>query len=83
MIVDYENPMKKLSEDFVPHSKLIYEAIQSLTFVYKQKNSTTDELRRTTYLNLSSAPNYMLQPPFTENVIISTYIYIYFLFIDI
>lgn len=37
MIIDYEIPMKKLAEDFVPHSKLIYEALQSLSNVYKQK----------------------------------------------
>jgi hypothetical protein len=68
MIVDYEIPMKKLSEDFVPHSKLIYEALQSLSSVYKQKNSTAEELRRNLFLNLSSCPNLMLQPPFTDNV---------------
>ena len=68
MIVDYEIPMKKLSEDFVPHSKLIYEALQSLSNFYKQKNSTAEELRRNLFLNLSSCPNLMLQPPFTDNV---------------
>lgn len=30
MIIDYENPMKKLSEEFVPHSKLLLPALLSL-----------------------------------------------------
>lgn len=93
MIVDYEVPMKKLSEDFVPHSKvihlmifiiksnilkyikiyifkLIYEALQSLSSIYKQKNLTAEELRRNLILNLSGSPNLMLQPPFTDTVFI-------------
>ncbi len=73
MIVDYEAPMKKLSEDFVPHSKLIYEALQSLVHVYKGKNATADELRRTLRLNLSASPNLMLQPPFPETVTINEF----------
>ena len=68
MIIDYEIPMKKLAEDFVPHSKLIYEALQSLTSVYKQKNGTADELRRNLTLNLSAAPNLMLQPSLSDTV---------------
>jgi NCK-associated protein 1 len=68
MIVDYEVPMKKLAEDFVPHSKLIYEALQSLSGIYKQKNSTAEELRRNLMLNLSASPNLMLQPPFTDTI---------------
>ena len=68
MIVDYETPLKKLSEDFVPHSKLIYEAIQSLSGIHKTKNATTEELRRNLTLNLSASPNLMLQPPFTDTV---------------
>jgi len=68
MIVDYEVPMKKLAEDFVPHSKLIYESLQSLSVIYKQKNSTAEELRRNLMLNLSASPNLMLQPPFTDTI---------------
>lgn len=68
MIIDYEIPMKKLAEDFVPHSKLIYEALQSLTGIYKQKNGTADELRRNLTLNLSAAPNLMLQPSLSDTV---------------
>ena len=68
MIVDYETPMKKLAEDFVPHSKLIYESLQSLAGVYKQKSSTAEDMRRNLMLNLSSSPNLMLQPPFTDTI---------------
>jgi NCK-associated protein 1 len=68
MIVDYEMPLKKLSEDFVPHSKLIYEAIQSLCGIHKTKNATTEELRRNLTLNMTASPNLMLQPPYTDTV---------------
>ena len=47
---------------------MIYEALQSLSSVYKQKNLTAEELRRTMILNLSGSPNLMLQPPFTDTV---------------
>ncbi|CAF1006447.1 unnamed protein product [Brachionus calyciflorus] len=68
MIIDYEIPMKKLAEDFVPHSKLIYECLQSLVPIYKQKNVTAEEMRRNLMLNLSACPNLMLQPPFTDTI---------------
>lgn len=51
--------------------KLIYEALQSLSNVYKHKNSSSDDLRRSLLLNLSATPNLMLQPPFTDTVIIN------------
>lgn len=48
--------------------QLIYEALQSLVPIYKQKNVTAEELRRNLALNLSASPNLMMQPKFTDTV---------------
>jgi len=42
MIIDYEVPMKKLSEDFVPHSKVgftkfIFRSIKKSIYLLKYK----------------------------------------------
>lgn len=45
MIVDYDPPLKKLSEEFVPHVKLLYNALISLWPVYIGRNLTADKWR--------------------------------------
>ncbi|GAB5575801.1 nck-associated protein 1 isoform X3 [Prionailurus iriomotensis] len=52
MIVDYENPLKKMMEEFVPHSKM----------VYPRRNLSADQWRNAQLLSLISAPSTMLNP---------------------
>uniref|UniRef100_A0A8P4GKQ8 Nck-associated protein 1 n=1 Tax=Dicentrarchus labrax TaxID=13489 RepID=A0A8P4GKQ8_DICLA len=61
MIVDYENPLKKMMEEFVPHGKVRY-ALISLHMVYPRRNLSADQWRNAQLLSLISAPSTMLNP---------------------
>uniref|UniRef100_A0A671VLK8 Nck-associated protein 1 n=1 Tax=Sparus aurata TaxID=8175 RepID=A0A671VLK8_SPAAU len=58
MIVDYENPLKKMMEEFVPHGK-VRELLQ---MVYPRRNLSADQWRNAQLLSLISAPSTMLNP---------------------
>lgn len=45
MIMDYDPPLKKLSEEFVPHAKLLYSALISLWPIYHSHNLSADKWR--------------------------------------
>ncbi|EMP26350.1 Nck-associated protein 1 [Chelonia mydas] len=62
MIVDYENPLKKMMEEFVPHSKSLSDALISLQMVYPRRNLSADQWRNAQLLSLISAPSTMLNP---------------------
>uniref|UniRef100_H2S820 Nck-associated protein 1 n=1 Tax=Takifugu rubripes TaxID=31033 RepID=H2S820_TAKRU len=62
MIVDYENPMKKMMEEFVPHGKSLSDALISLQMVYPRRNLSADQWRNAQLLSLISAPSTMLNP---------------------
>ena len=49
MIMDYDPPLKKLSEEFIPHSKLLVSALLSLQNVYLRRNLTADKWRYSLY----------------------------------
>jgi NCK-associated protein 1 len=49
MIMDYDPPLKKLSEEFIPHSKLLVSALLSLQNVYLRRNLTADKWRYQVY----------------------------------
>ncbi|XP_037829346.1 nck-associated protein 1 isoform X2 [Kryptolebias marmoratus] len=62
MIVDYENPLKKMMEEFVPHGKSLSDALISLQVVYPRRNLSADQWRNAQLLSLISAPSTMLNP---------------------
>ncbi|XP_072333764.1 nck-associated protein 1 isoform X2 [Scyliorhinus torazame] len=62
MIVDYENPLKKMMEEFVPHSKSLSDALISLQMVYPRRNLSAEQWRNAQLLSLISAPSTMLNP---------------------
>ncbi|XP_077986054.1 nck-associated protein 1-like [Glandiceps talaboti] len=62
MIIDYEQPLKKLCEEFVPHSTLVMSALMSLQQVYPRRNLTADKWRQHSMLSLVSTPAHMLNP---------------------
>lgn len=45
MIVDYEQPLRRLADEFIPHTKLLAGALRSLWPVYVQRNLTADKWR--------------------------------------
>ena len=66
LIIDYESPLKKLSEDFVPHAKLLYSAIISLHKIFCMRNLPADDWRKSQILSLVSSPASMLNPAQTD-----------------
>jgi len=45
MILEYDPPLKKLSEEFGPHSKVLTRALISLQQIYPRRNLEADTLR--------------------------------------
>lgn len=68
MIVEYENPMKKLSEEFVPHAKLLFNALISLQGAFHMRNLAADEWRKSQILSIVANPNKILTPAQTEPI---------------
>ncbi|XP_003739913.2 membrane-associated protein Hem [Galendromus occidentalis] len=68
MIVDYDPPLKKLADEFVPHSKMLYTALSSLVHVFPRRNLSADDWRKNYLLSLIAQPNSMLTPSQTETI---------------
>ncbi|VDP07691.1 unnamed protein product [Soboliphyme baturini] len=68
MILDYESPMKKLTEEFVPHNRVVLNALVSLTPVYARRNLSAEQWRAAQMLSLVSSPNQLLSVAQTETV---------------
>lgn len=68
LIIDYENPMKKLSEEFVPHAKLLLPALLSLHHFFVMRNLSTDEWRKSQILSLVGNPAHLLTPTCTDSL---------------
>lgn len=66
MFLDYDPPMKKLSEEFVPHSRILIPALLSLSQIYPEHNRTADQLRQMQVLNVLAEPTKMSSVPTTE-----------------
>lgn len=66
MILEYDPPMKKLSEEFGPHSKLLVKALMSLQNIYPRRNLEADTFRKKQMLSLTAQPGYLLIPARTD-----------------
>ncbi|KAG5836494.1 hypothetical protein ANANG_G00255920 [Anguilla anguilla] len=62
MLMEYEQPWKKLLEEFGPHTKAVTESLLSLQMVYPRRNLPADQWRSAQMLSLLSAPAAMLSP---------------------
>ncbi|XP_076048024.1 nck associated protein 1 Hem isoform X3 [Oratosquilla oratoria] len=68
MIMDYEVPLKKLSEEFVPHTKLLSAALSSLHQLYPRRNLKADQWRAAQMLSLVNNPSQLLNPAQTDTM---------------
>merc|ERR1719225_799672 len=68
LIMDYDSPLKKLSEEFVPHARVLTRALMSLTAIYPRRNLSADQWRSAQMLSLVSNPNQLLNPAHTETI---------------
>ncbi|KAJ8688113.1 hypothetical protein QAD02_023908 [Eretmocerus hayati] len=68
MIMDYDMPLKKLSEEFVPHAKLLKSALISLWPIYPGRNSSADVWRTDQKLSLVGSPGQILKAAATDTM---------------
>lgn len=68
MIVDYEQPMKKLSEEFIPHSKVLTQALLSLRQIFPMRTITAQEWRKSQILSLVANPTQLMNPVQTDTI---------------
>ncbi|XP_068598431.1 nck-associated protein 1-like [Brachionichthys hirsutus] len=62
MFMEYEQPWKKLTEEFGPHTRCVTTALMSLKMVYPRRNLAAEQWRSAQLLSLLSAPAAMLDP---------------------
>uniref|UniRef100_A0A4W4HN95 NCK associated protein 1 like n=1 Tax=Electrophorus electricus TaxID=8005 RepID=A0A4W4HN95_ELEEL len=69
MILEYEHPLKKLTEEFGPHTKVnLTEALLSLHSVYPRRNLPAEQWRNAQLLSLLSVPATMLNPAMCDTM---------------
>ena len=68
MVIDYDPPLKKLSEEFVPHTRTLTNALLSLSNVYPRRNLSAEQWRAAQMLSLVSNPSQLLNPAHTDTM---------------
>ncbi|XP_038642235.1 nck-associated protein 1-like [Scyliorhinus canicula] len=68
MMLDYDHPVKKLTEEFTPHWKLIADALLSLQFLFLRRNLKADDWRSAHLLSVISVPVMMLTPAVSDTM---------------
>ncbi|KAJ8298681.1 hypothetical protein KUTeg_022741 [Tegillarca granosa] len=68
MVIDYDNPMRKLAEEFVPHSRVVIPALLSLHKIYPKKNIPADQMRSLQVLSLLGEPAKIMNVPNTDMI---------------
>ncbi|GAB0101031.1 Membrane-associated protein Hem [Sergentomyia squamirostris] len=68
MIIEYDVPIKKLSEEFIPHQRLLSAALISLTKVYPMRNLPVEKWREMQTLSLVGNPAMLLKPSKTDTM---------------
>ncbi|KAM4613658.1 nck-associated protein 1-like [Polymixia lowei] len=62
MFIEYEQPWKKLTEEFGPHTRLVTAAVLSLQMVYPRRNLSAEQWRAAQLLSLLNSPATLLDP---------------------
>ncbi|OZC10769.1 Membrane-associated protein gex-3 family protein [Onchocerca flexuosa] len=68
MIIEYDNPWKKLAEDLGPLNRLIHGSLTSLGTVYVRRNITADAWRNAQMLSLVASPQQILYAAQTDTI---------------
>ncbi|KAK5972294.1 Membrane associated protein Hem [Trichostrongylus colubriformis] len=68
MILDYDHPLRKLSEDLGPLNRLISSALSSLSPVYLRRNITASTWRNAQILSLTANPHQILYAAQTDTI---------------
>ncbi|KAF7240309.1 Nck-associated protein 1-like [Varanus komodoensis] len=68
MILEYEHPLRKLMEEFGPHTKAVSSALLSLHFLFARRNQSADQWRSDQLFSLISNPAGMLAPASSDTM---------------
>lgn len=68
MIIDYDAPVRKLAEEFIPHLRLLTSAVKSLVHVYPMRNLSAEKWRELQILSLVGNPTTLLKPSKTDTM---------------
>ncbi|XP_059172077.1 membrane-associated protein Hem-like [Physella acuta] len=68
MCLEYDPPMKKLAEEFVPHARHLMPALMSLHKVYPVRNVPAELMRNNQVLAILSEPAKMASVPVTDMI---------------
>ncbi|MGH0180569.1 UNVERIFIED_CONTAM: hypothetical protein FKN15_004574 [Acipenser sinensis] len=69
MLLEYEPPWKKLTEEFGPHTKAVTEALLSLQYLFPRRNLSAEQWRSAQLLSLLSSAATMLNPAHSETML--------------
>lgn len=68
MIIDYDQPVRKLAEEFIPHSRLLTNALFSLAEIYPLRNLSAEKWREMQILSLVGNPAMLLKASKTDTM---------------
>uniref|UniRef100_A0A493TL11 NCK associated protein 1 like n=1 Tax=Anas platyrhynchos platyrhynchos TaxID=8840 RepID=A0A493TL11_ANAPP len=68
MLLEYEHPLKKLTEEFGPHTKAVTSALLSLHFLFARRNQGAEQWRSDQLLSLLSTSGAMLTPASSDTM---------------
>lgn len=72
LLTEYDQALRKLQEDFLPHTHMVNQALLSLLPVLDQRYQSADLLRKTNFLSIIHNPSQMARPADVETVHLST-----------
>ncbi|KFO79223.1 Nck-associated protein 1-like, partial [Cuculus canorus] len=68
MVLEYDHPLKKLMEEFGPHTKAVTSALLSLQFLFARRNQGAEQWRSDQLLSLLSTAGTMLSPASSDTM---------------
>jgi NCK-associated protein 1 len=68
MIIDYDMPVRKLADEFIPHQRLLSNALISLHNVYLRRNLSAEKWRECQTLSLVGNPAMLLKASKTDTM---------------
>ncbi|NXJ13959.1 NCKPL protein, partial [Odontophorus gujanensis] len=68
MLLEYDHPLKKLAEEFGPHTKAVSSALLSLHFLFARRNQGSEQWRSDQLLSLLSTAGTMLSPASSDTM---------------
>ncbi|KAK3104202.1 hypothetical protein FSP39_025272 [Pinctada imbricata] len=68
LVLEYDQPMKKMAEEFVPHSRVLIPALLSLHKIYPKRNMPAEQMRSSGILSLLGEPAKIMNVPNSEMI---------------